>query len=138
MVAYYSISEFRKRLQNLLDVKKKVYRGITEEIINSFQNATIEEIRQNRDMILIDDPIVVVKLRMPDRKSKLSKQNGYRLIYLTYLNKEKVVFLDVYPKRGPSQQLDTSDERLLDLIQAYNDEAVSESLVSHDISNGIL
>lgn len=138
MVTFLSIQIFRDRLQRLLDMKRGVYAGVDEEIVDAFSNASIEEIRNNRDMILIDDPVVVVKLRLPDHKNKRSKKDGYRLIYLTYRNQEKVVFLDVYPKNGPCQQLDTSDERLLDLMQSYNEEAVASLLVTHDLANGLI
>lgn len=138
MVTFFSISVFRERLQALMSAKRGVYAGVDREIIDAFRSATIDEIRNNRDMILLDDPLVVVKLRLPDHKNRRSRKDGYRLIYLTYRNQEKVVFLDIYPKNGPSQQLDTSDERLLDLIQAYNEESVAFELVSHNLSEGIL
>ena len=138
MVTFFSISVFRERLQALMSAKRGVYAGVDREIIDAFRSATIDEIRNNRDMILLDDPLVVVKLRLPDHKNRRSRKDGYRLIYLTYRNQEKVVFLDIYPKNGPSQQLDTSDERLLDLIQAYNEESVASTLVSHNLSEGIL
>ena len=138
MITFLSIQTFRSRLQSLLAYKRGVYAGVDREIITAFSTATIDEIRNNRDMILIDDPIVVVKLRLPDHKNKRSRKDGYRLIYLTYRNQEKVVFLDIYPKNGPSQQLDTSDNRLLDLIQTYNEESISSELVLHALSAGLL
>lgn len=137
MVAFFSIQIFRDRLLRLLDMKRGVYAGVDDEIVEAFSKASIEEIRNNRDMILIDDPVVVVKLRLPDHKNKRSRKDGYRLIYLTYRNQEKVVFLDIYPKNGPCKQLDTSDERLLDLIQSYNEEAVSSLLVMHNLADGL-
>ena len=138
MVTFFSISVFRERLQALMSVKRGVYAGVDREIIDAFRSATIDEIRNNRDMILLDDPLVVVKLRLPDHKNRRSRKDGYRLIYLTYRNQEKVVFLDIYPKNGPSQQLDTSDNRLLDLIQTYNEESISSELVLHALSAGLL
>lgn len=138
MVTFFSISVFRERLQALMSAKRGVYAGVDREIIDAFRSATIDEIRNNRDMILLDDPLVVVKLRLPDHKNRRSRKDGYRLIYLTYRNQEKVVFLDIYPKNGPSQQLDTSDNRLLDLIQTYNEESISSELVLHALSAGLL
>ena len=41
---------------------------------------------------------------------------------MTYKNEEKVVFLDIYPKNGPLQQLDITDNDLLDLLAMYNSE----------------
>lgn len=138
MVTFFSISVFRERLQALMSAKRGVYAGVDREIIDAFRSATIDEIRNNRDMILLDDPLVVVKLRLPDHKNRRSRKDGYRLIYLTYRNQEKVVFLDIYPKNGPGQQLDTSDNRLLDLIQTYNEESISSELVLHALSAGLL
>ena len=138
MVTFFSISVFRERLQALMSAKRGVYAGVDREIIDAFRSATIDEIRNNRDMILLDDPLVVVKLRLPDHKNRRSRKDGYRLIYLTYRNQEKVVFLDIYPKNGPSQQFDTSDNRLLDLIQTYNEESISSELVLHALSAGLL
>ena len=92
MVTFFSISVFRERLQALMSAKRGVYAGVDREIIDAFRSATIDEIRNNRDMILLDDPLVVVKLRLPDHKNRRSRKDGYRLIYLTYRNQEKVVF----------------------------------------------
>ena len=138
MVTFFSISVFRERLQALMSAKRGVYAGVDREIIDAFRSATIDEIRNNRDMILLDDPLVVVKLRLPDHKNRRSRKDGYRMIYLTYRNQEKVVFLDIYSKNGPGQQLDTSDNRLLDLIQTYNEESISSELVLHALSAGLL
>lgn len=138
MVTFFSISIFRDRLQELMSAKRGIYAGVECEIIDAFRDATIDEIRNNRDMILLDDPLVVVKLRLPDHKNRRSRKDGYRLIYLTYRNQEKVVFLDIYPKNGPSQQLNTSDNRLLDLIQTYNEESIASELVLHTLSAGLL
>lgn len=67
-------------------------------------------------MILLDDEYILIKLRLPDKKHKLSKRDGFRLIYLVYKNTEEVVFMDIYPKNGPMQQLDIDDAQLAVLI----------------------
>ena len=73
-------------------------------------------------MILIQNDAVIVKYRLGDKRMKLSKANGYRLIYMVSTIMERVVFLDIYPKRGPLQQLDLSDGDLLKLILEFNSE----------------
>lgn len=138
MVDYYSITAFRERLQALLKVKRGVYAGVWDEICNAFKDVSMETILNNRDMILLDDPLIVIKLRLPDKKHRLAKKDGFRLIYMAYRNKAKVVFLDIYPKNGPSQQLDITDSELLDLIEQYTQESLANHLVSHDISRGML
>lgn len=138
MITFYSIAHFRIRLANLLAIKRGVYAGVEQEICNEFCDTSMDKILTNRDLILLDDPLIVIKLRLPDRKHKLSKKDGFRLIYMTYKKSEKVVFLDVYPKNGPSQQLDISDSDLLDLLGQYSDEAESGNLFLHNINSGSL
>ena len=119
MIIFNTISTFRTRLQNLLDIRKGVYASIPAEIKREFQSASIDTIRNNRDMILIQNEAVIVKL---------SKANGYRLIYMVSTIIDRVVFLDVFPKRGPLQQLNIDDKEILRLIEEFNSEA----------SNGLL
>jgi hypothetical protein len=111
-----------------LDIRKGVYASIPAEIKREFQSASIDTIRNNRDMILIQNEAVIVKYRLGDKRMKLSKANGYRLIYMVSTIIDRVVFLDVFPKRGPLQQLNIDDKEILRLIEEFNSEA----------SNGLL
>ena len=135
MVAYLSVSSFRERLAALLKVKRGVYAGVTQEVCNAFKGVSIEQIRQNRDMILMDDDEVVIKLRLPDKKQKLSKSDGYRLIYMAMKQVSVVAFLDVYPKRGPMQQLDIEDKEVKRLMQEFLSEMSEGTVVLHDVDN---
>lgn len=128
MITFNTISTFRTRLQNLLNIRKGVYASIPAEIKREFQSASIDTIRNNRDMILIQNEAVIVKYRLGDKRMKLSKANGYRLIYMVSTIIDRVVFLDVFPKRGPLQQLNIDDKEILRLIEEFNSEA----------SNGLL
>ena len=82
---------------------------------------------------LLDDPRIIIKLRLPDKKHRLSKRDGYRLIYLVYKDREEVVFLDVYPKNGPMQQLDIPDEQVVELVRQYIDEKERGELIPMEI-----
>lgn len=135
MIHFISITSFRKRLYALLKIKRAVYSGITSEICNAFINAPIEQIRSNRDMILMDNESIVIKLRLPDKKQRLAKSNGYRLIYMVMKLVEVVVFLDIYPKRGPLQQLDIDDNELNRLLREFVTEFNNNTVVFHDIAN---
>jgi mRNA-degrading endonuclease RelE of RelBE toxin-antitoxin system len=121
----------------LLKVKRGVYAGVVSEICQAFKNATIEQIRQNRDMILMNNDAVVIKLRMPDKKQKLSKSDGYRLIYLVMKQIPLVVLLDIYPKRGPSQQLDIEDNEINRLVTEFIAELNAGKLTLHNIANNL-
>ena len=135
MVQFVSITSFRKRLAALLKVKRGVYAGVTDEICQAFKDATIEQIRQNRDMILINNDALIIKLRMPDKKQRLSKADGYRLIYLVMKKIPLVVLLDIDPKRGPSRQLDIEDNETNRLVMEFITELNAGQLTQHDITD---
>ena len=137
MVNFASISTFRERLAALLKVKRGVYSAAPQSICDAFKNASIEQIRQNRDMVLLKNDTVVIKLRLQDKKQHLSKSEGYRLIYLVLKERPIVVFLDIYPKRGPLQQLDIGDNEINRLVQGFYSELDVESLVAHDINDNL-
>ena len=82
MIIFKTISTFRTRFQNLLAIRKGVYSGVHAEIKREFQTADIDTIRNNRDMILIQNDTVIVKYRLGDKRMKLSKANGYMIISL--------------------------------------------------------
>ena len=135
MVNFASISTFRTRLAALLKVKRGVYAGVPEEICLAFKNIPIEQIRQNRDMVLMNNDSVVIKLRLPDKKQHLSKADGYRLIYLVLKEEPAVILLDIYPKRGPSQQLDIDDVEIQRLVEEFYSELDASKLIAHDIND---
>ena len=118
-----------------MKIKRAVYGGVTSEICNAFKNAPVEQIRTNRDMILMDNDFVVIKLRLPDKKQKQSKSEGYRLIYMVMKHEDVVIFLDIYPKRGPMQQLDIDDNELNRLLREFVNEFNDNTVVFHDIDN---
>ena len=137
MIRFFCISSFRPRLAALLKVKRGVYSGVSEEICNAFHNLSIEQIRSNRDMILMSSESITIKMRIPDKKQRLSKSDGYRLIYLVLKHLPVVVLLDVYPKRGPLQQLDISDNETNRLVSEFYKELENNSLLAHDIKNNL-
>lgn len=133
MIEFSSIAFFQSRLTALKDVKRGVYATVEDEVKAAFRGFSIEQIRQNYDMILLDDPRIVIKLRLPDKKHRLSKRDGYRLIYLVYKDREEVALLDVYPKNGPMQQLDIADEEVVELVRQYIDEKERGVLIPFEI-----
>jgi len=137
MIFFVSIEAFRTALAALLKVKHGVYAGVPSEICKAFQGVTIEQIRSNRDMILMDDDAITIKLRLPDKRHHLSKSDGYRLIYLVQKNVPVVGFLTVYPKRGPLQKLDVEDDELRNLVTAFAVESISREVVIHDINDNL-
>lgn len=133
MINYFAITNFVERIATLKVAKRGVYATVEEEVCTAFKDVSIEQIRQNRDMILLDDPRIIIKLRLPDKKHKLAKKDGFRLIYLVYKNSEKVAFLDIYPKNGPMQQLDINDQQVVNLVRQYVDEKENGTLRTYEI-----
>lgn len=123
MISFKTINSFRSRLSGLLNVRRKVYANVENEIKREFAGKLIEQIRQNNDMILLEGDSIIIKLRLPDKKQHLSRKDGYRLIYLVSKTDKIVVFLDIYPKNGPLQQLDIADGELNFLVKQFVDEA---------------
>ena len=103
----------------MMKVKKGVYANVEKELINEFKGKPIDQIRINNDMILIEGDMVVIKLRLPDKKQHLAKKDGYRLIYLDSKVVRVVAFLDIYPKNGPLQQLDEDEKVVLKLVNDF-------------------
>ena len=136
-IRFVSITAFREALDNLLKVKRGVYAYVPTEICRAFQNIPIEQIRSNRDMILMDNDSITIKLRLPDNKQRLSKANGYRLIYMVMKNVPVVVLLTVYPKRGPLQKLDLKSGELEMLIDAFFVESKTQQVIVHNINNNL-
>lgn len=137
MIQFVSITSFRQALDALLKVKRGVYAGLPSEICAAFRNVSIEQIRANRDMVLMDSESITIKLRLPDKRQHLSKSEGYRLIYLVLKGSPVVAFLTVYPKRGPLQQLDIPDAELKMLISLFTVESRARQIVIHDINNNL-
>lgn len=129
MIIYKTTSFFRERLQTLASYKRGIYAGVHDEVVAAFTGVTIEQIRQNRDMILMQSDAIIIKLRLPDRRKQMSKANGYRLIYMVSMVEERVAFLDIYPKRGPLQQLDIPNEELYRLLALYVEEGNRNELM---------
>ena len=128
MILFKTILSFRQRMDALLKVRRNVYQGVSEEIVREFEDKDINRIRQNRDMILLEGDLVVIKLRLPDKRQRLSRKDGYRLIYLVSKVDEIVVFLDIYPTNGPSQQLNITAEEIKRLLVEFIEEGQNGQL----------
>lgn len=128
MIRFATISYFRERLLDLLKVKKGVYSTVEDEIRREFLAKPIEEIRINNDMVLMEGDMVIIKLCLPDKKHRLARKDGFRLVYMVSKIVPMVAFLDIYPKNGPLQQLNEPDSELIRLVRLF----ISES------ENGVL
>ena len=75
MAVFTSVITFRTHLLSLLKIKRGIYSGLPEEICKAFKGVTIEQLRQKRDMVLLNNEFVVIKLRLPDKKQHIYTTN---------------------------------------------------------------
>lgn len=135
MPVFYSIQAFRNALTKLCFKPKEGYGSVVKDICGSFADKSIAEIRINRDMVLNEDNFSIIKLRVPNSGRNLSKKDGFRLLYLVHRQKEEVVFLYIYPKRGPQGLITLKDNDIISLLKDYV--AEKQDLVSHDIADNL-
>lgn len=134
MCTFYSISTFRDELSELLASKKDGYISVWNDIVDEFHTKkNMDEIRMTPSMIKLNDNIKIIKARIPNSYLKLGKSNGFRLIYLVLLDREEVVLLYVYPKRGKKGAVSIKDSIYIDLLETYNTELDANLLVSYNI-----
>lgn len=129
MCVFYSISTFRKELSALQSLKTREYSSVWDDIINEFNKKDISEIRNTVPLILLQGNIKLIKTRIPNSFLKYGKSNGYRLLYLVRMDREEVVFLFVYPKRGKKGINNVKDTLYIKLISTYIEETNNGSLL---------
>lgn len=133
MIAFKTTTSFRLSIESMLKVKRGVYSGVEKEIKEAFRGKSMQDILTSREMIQIKSSSVVVKFRLKDSKRHLSKSDGYRLIYAASKDTDTVVFMDIYPKIGPKQKLNISEQELDCLLDEATREALENRLQSFDI-----
>ena len=79
MITFSATTNFNARIAVLKNVRRGVYATVEDEIRASFRGLTIEQIRQNRDMILFNDEYIVMFLPHPI-SLELQHKNSFSLI----------------------------------------------------------
>ena len=132
---YLSITIFRRAIKELTKKQKNGYNSIIKDISSDFQSKTIDEIRHNRDMVLEDTMYSIIKLRLPNSDLKLSKSDGFRLIYYVHKTKDIVVFIYVYPKRGPLGLITIKQQEILQYLEQLIEENDNKQLAEINITD---
>lgn len=127
---FKSISSFRNAVESLLKVKRKVYSSIIKDIENEFENKDIKEIFQLPNNLISFNDSKIIKFRCKDSNNNRTKKDGYSIIYFVSQSLNLVVFMTVYPKRGPSQKIDLNPLELQNLVIELNQEMKSKSLTT--------
>ena len=94
-------------------------------------------IRDTNDRIKQFEDFRVIKLRLPNSGQRLSRPDGFRLIYYISLISDDVALLRIYPKRGPQGIVDLVDEEYDRLLVEMVVENNNKNLHQVDINNSL-
>lgn len=133
----YTISTFRDVIISLTKKPREGYSSLINDICTVLQSMPINILRDSNERILQTSTFRVVKLRVCNSGQKLSKSNGFRLIYFISLHTDEMVLLNVFPKRGAKgiSNIPSSEyKRILNALIKEND---VRQLHQVDIANGL-
>ena len=92
-------------------------------------------LRDTNERIIQTPSYRIVKLRVANSGQRLSKADGFRLIYLVSLVSDDIVLLRVYPKRGPKSMVNVSNAEYIRLVNELFNESKANMLHQVDIAN---
>ena len=134
---FYTSSTFRSSLANLMKKQREGYMSVVTDICAQIQDMDDKFLRDSNDRVRQFQSYRIVKLRLPNSGQKLSKSNGFRLIYWVSLLTDEVVFMSIYLKRGPQGTVDLVDAEYARLVEEMTDESINRVLHQVDINNSL-
>ena len=134
---FYTSSTFRTLLANLIKEDREGYMSVVKDICVQLQKMDDNILRESNDRVRQLQDYRIVKLRLPNSGMKLSKSNGFRLIYWVSLLTDEIVLMSVYPKRGPQSAVDLVDAEYVRLLEEMIAESKCHSLHQVDIANSL-
>ena len=134
---FYSCTSFRESLAALIKKPKDGYMSVVEDICDALKDMSDNILRDTNDRVYQYPEYRVVKLRLNNSGQKLSRSNGFRLIYWVSLLHDSVVLMRVYPKRGPHAAVDLVNSEYTRLQNEVFDESKACILHKVDIVNGL-
>ena len=134
---FYTSTTFRESLASLTKKSKDGYTTVVQDICEALAEMQDNILRDTNDRVFQFPEYRVVKLRIANSGQKLSKSNGFRLIYWVSLLHDNVVLMRVYPKRGPQAAVDLVNAEYTRLqVEVFN-ESKANQLHQVDITNGL-
>ena len=134
---FYTSTTFRESLASLIKKNKDGYTTVVKDICDALAGMPDNILRDTNDRVFQFPEFRVVKLRVANSGQKLSKSNGFRLIYWVSLLHDNVVLMRVYPKRGPQAAVDLVNAEYTRLqIEVFN-ESKANQLHQVDVTNGL-
>ena len=134
---FYTTSTFRQTLTSLTKKPKEGYKSVVKDICKALLSMEPNIIRDTNDRIKQFEDFRVIKLRLPNSGQRLSRPDGFRLIYYISLISDDVALLRIYPKRGPQGIVDLVDEEYDRLLVEMVVENNNKNLHQVDINNSL-
>ncbi|MCR5696359.1 MAG: hypothetical protein K6G73_05210 [Marinilabiliaceae bacterium] len=97
---FYCSSDFRKAVEILTKKPKNGYGSVIEDICKALSAMPDNILRDTNERIIQTSNQRTVKLRVANSLQNLTQKDGFRLVYLVETNRDRLVLLYVYPKRG--------------------------------------
>ncbi len=126
-------SDFFSQATRLIKKPKDGYQSCLEDIISSISNKNINDLIIGNPVLFEQDPINLVKIRLPNSFQKLSKRDGFRLISVIDKESESFTLVYIFPKTGKYGQDNISKKDEINLLNNYLDEEEAEKLKSFDL-----
>ena len=134
---YFTTSTFRQTVASLTKKSKEGYSTVVSDVCKALQDIPDNIARDTNDRIKMYEEYRVVKLRIPNSGLRLSKANGFRLIYWVSMKRDNMVLLRVYPKRGSQGMADITDAEYDRLLEEMILESKCLSLHQVDIADSL-
>jgi len=132
---FYTSSTFRECLEDLLKKRKEGYFSVSADICKALHDMPDNILRGTNERIIQAPNFRIVKLRVPNSGQRLSKADGFRLIYIVSMVSDDLVLLRVYPKRGAKSMVNISDAEYMRLVKEVMEESNDCKLHQVDITN---
>lgn len=134
---FFTISTFRDVVASLIKKPREGYSSVVADICAELQSMPDNILRDTNERIIQTPEYRVVKLRVANSNLKLSKSNGFRLVYLVSLITDDVFLLTVFPKRGTKGISNITNAEFVRLLNELSQETSSKLLHQVDITKGL-
>jgi len=134
---FYTISSFREVVASLIKKPREGYATLVTDICNELQSMPDNILRDSNERIIQTTEYRVVKLRVGNSGQKLSKANGFRLIYMVSLVTNDLVLMTIFPKRGAKGINNIPNAEYIRLLLEMVNESKAGLLHQVDIANNL-
>lgn len=134
---FFTISTFRDVVASLIKKPREGYSSVVADICAELQSMPDNILRDTNERIIQTPEYRVVKLSVANSNLKLSKSNGFRLVYLVSLITDDVFLLTVFPKRGTKGISNIPNAEYVRLLNELSQETFSKLLHQVDITKGL-